>query len=156
MKPTAVIFDVDGTLANVDSILHHLVKHKNRDTEVFKKDFYRFHLESVNVPPRQEVVDMVHKAVEDGHHIIVVTARAEQWRPHTSMWLALNKIPSNALFMRRQNDQRKDYNVKKSILKHIQQAWDVVHAVDDNPNVIQLWEENGISTTKIGDWDGKY
>jgi hypothetical protein len=29
-----------------------------------------------------------------------------------------------------------------------------MHAVDDNPNVIRLWEEYGIPTTKIGTWDG--
>jgi len=156
MKPTAVIFDVDGTLANVDSILHHINKHKARDTEDFKRDFYKFHLESVNVPPHGHVVGMVHDAVANGHHAIIVTARKEQWRPHTSMWLALNNIPSHALFMRPQHDDRKDYNVKKSILKHISQAWDVVHAVDDNPHVLRLWEENGIPTTKIGDWDGNY
>ena len=156
MKPTAVIFDVDGTLANVSSILHYINKHKNRDTKDFKKDFYKFHKEAINVPPHAEVVDMVHQADADGHHIIVVTARKEQWRPHTSMWLALNHIPSHALFMRPQDDERKDYDVKGDILKHIQQAWEVIHAVDDNPNVIRLWEEQGIPTTKIGDWDGNY
>ena len=26
--------------------------------------------------------------------------------------------------------------------------------IDDNPNIIKLWEENGIQTTKIGNWDG--
>jgi hypothetical protein len=70
------------------------------------------------------------------------------------MWLAKNNARSHALFMRDNDDNRPDYEVKKDILNKIQDFWVVVHAVDDNPNVIRLWEENKIPTTKIGTWDG--
>ena len=145
-KPTAYIFDVDGTLANVDSILHHLTG------EI--KDFDAFHSSSVDVEPHWDVVALAIDAANHGHHILVVTARKEKWRAHTSMWLALHSIPSNALFMRNNQDGRADYEVKCGILHRIRQCWDVVHAVDDNPHVIRLWQEQGIPTTKIGDWDG--
>jgi hypothetical protein len=56
--------------------------------------------------------------------------------------------------MRKDDDHREDYEVKKDILDHINEYWEVQHAVDDNPSIIKLWEENGISTTKIGTWDG--
>lgn len=157
MKRKAYIFDVDGTLANVDSILHHIVKHKNRETEHFKKDFDTFHAESVGVPAHPEVVDMAWDAINEGFDIIVVTARREYWRAHTAYWLhAIANVPHVALFMRQDKDFRPDYEIKKDILEHIQQFWEVVHAVDDNPKVIRLWEENGIETTKIGDWDGEH
>ena len=47
-----------------------------------------------------------------------------------------------------------DYEAKKDMLDNIIKLWDVVHAVDDNPNVIRPWEDHGIPTTKIGTWDG--
>jgi FMN phosphatase YigB (HAD superfamily) len=154
MKRKAWIFDVDGTLANVDSILHY-VQNIN-DLPEFKKDFDKFHGESINVPPHKEVVDMLWEMAENHNYdIIVVTARREEWRAHTSFWLKKNLIPHDALFMRGNKDFRPDYEIKKDILEHINLFWDVVHAVDDNPKVIKLWEENGISTTKIGDWDGE-
>jgi len=157
VKRKAWIFDVDGTLANVDSILHYVVKHKNRETEAFKKDFDSFHRESVNVPPHPEVVNMVWDVIDNQKgDIIVVTARREEWRAHTAYWLRQACVPHEALFMRQDKDYRPDYEVKKDILEHIKLFWDVVHAVDDNPNVIKLWEENGIATTKIGDWDGTH
>jgi hypothetical protein len=56
--------------------------------------------------------------------------------------------------MRKDGDFRKDYEVKDDILYRINKQWDVMHAFDDNPSVIELWEKNGIPTTKIGDWDG--
>jgi hypothetical protein len=70
------------------------------------------------------------------------------------MWLANNNLRSHALFMRADDDNRPDYEAKKDMLDKINKLWDVVHAVDDNPNVIRLWEDHKIPTTKIGNWDG--
>jgi phosphoglycolate phosphatase-like HAD superfamily hydrolase len=146
MKPTAYIFDVDGTLANVDPYLHHV-----RGTN---KDYDAFHKASIDALPNIDVLLMLNNAVSDRHTILVVTSRKEKWRGLTSMWLAINNARSHALFMRSDEDDRPDYEVKKDILDKINDYWTVVHAVDDNPNVIRLWEEHGITTTKIGTWDG--
>ena len=147
MKQTAFIFDVDGTLANVDPYLH-LVRGSN-------KDYDAFHEASIDALPHSEVVDMLNKTVSDGHSVLIVTSRKEKWRGLTSMWLARNNIRSHALFMRSDDDHRPDYEVKKDILDKINNHWNVLHAVDDNPSVIQLWQEHNIPTTKIGTWDGK-
>lgn len=146
MKPTAHIYDVDGTLANVDPYLH-LVRGPN-------KDYDAFHEASIDALPNIEVIEMLNNSVSDGHAILIVTSRKEKWRGLTSMWLAKNDARSHALFMRSDDDHRPDYEVKKDILDKISKHWDVIHAVDDNPNVINLWEENKIPTTKIGTWDG--
>lgn len=148
MKRTAYIFDVDGTLANVDPYIH-LVRGPN-------KDYDAFHEASIDALPNYEVLQMLNNAASDGHAIVVVTARREYWRPHTSMWLAKHNIRSHAMFMRGDGDYRPDYEVKKDILERINSTWSVVHAVDDNPHVIALWEENNIPTTKIGTWDGNH
>lgn len=148
----AVIFDVDGTLANVDPYLHHIrnIHHSPN----FKKDFDTFHSESINAEPNAEVVEMLNRAFFDQHHVIIVTSRRETWRGVTSYWLAKNDIGHHALYMRKDGDFRPDYEVKKDILLSIKKHWNVIHAVDDNPAVLKLWFEYGIPTTKIGDWDG--
>ena len=146
MKPSAYIFDVDGTLANVDPFLHH-VRGSNRDYDAF-------HEASIDALPNIDVLLMLNNAVSDKHAILIVTSRKEKWRGLTSMWMAINNIRSHALFMRADDDHRPDYEVKKDILEKINKHWHVIHAVDDNPNVIRLWEENNIPTTKIGFWDG--
>jgi hypothetical protein len=146
MKPTAYIFDVDGTLANVDPFLHY-VRGQN-------KDYESFHKSSIDAKPNKDVFSMLDNALSKGHSIMVVTSRKEKWRGLTSMWLAKNNARCHALFMRDDHDDRPDYEVKKDILNKINEFWVVVHAVDDNPNVIKLWEENEIATTKIGNWDG--
>lgn len=146
IRPTAYIFDVDGTLANVDPYLH-LVRGSNRD-------YNAFHEASIDALPNLDVVEMLNNAVADRHSILVVTSRKEKYRGLTSMWLAKNNIRSHGLFMRSDDDNRPDYEAKKDMLDKITKLWDVTHAVDDNPNVIRLWEDNNIPTTKIGTWDG--
>lgn len=146
MKPTAHIYDVDGTLANVDPYLHH-VRGSNRDYDAF-------HGASIDALPNVEVVEMLNNSVSDGHSILVVTSRKEKYRGLTSMWLAKNNIRSHGLFMRADDDNRPDYEAKKDMLDKITKLWNVTYAVDDNPNVIKLWEDHNILTTKIGTWDG--
>ncbi len=145
-KPKAHIYDVDGTLANVDPYLHY-VRGSNRDYDAF-------HEASIDALPNIEVLEMLNNSVADEYSVIIVTSRKEKYRGLTSMWLAKNKIRSHALFMRADNDNRPDYEAKKDMLDKITELWDVTHAVDDNPNVIRLWEDNNITTTKIGNWDG--
>jgi len=146
MKPKAYIVDVDGTLADVSLIKHHL--------ENGKRDFDSFHKDSISVPPYPHVVDMVNKAKKDGYFILTVTARFDTYRELTNEWLNKHNIPSDGLFMRGKEDWRKDYEVKKEILEMISNDWDVVHAIDDNPDVIKMWEENNIPTTRIEVLDG--
>jgi uncharacterized HAD superfamily protein len=146
IKPIAYIFDVDGTLANVDPYLH-LVRGSNRDYDAF-------HKASIDALPNIEVVEMLNDAVADKFAVLIVTSRKEKYRGLTSLWLERNNLRSHALFMRADDDNRPDYEAKKDMLDKITEHWDVFHAVDDNPNVIRLWEDNGIPTTKIGTWDG--
>ena len=145
---TAVIFDMDGTLADVSSIRHYLKPNINHG-----KDFDRFHMESVNVPPHDYVVNAAQVAYILGHSILIVTARKHMWRDQTAWWLAMNRVPSDMLMMRGNNDHRKDYEVKKDMLNTIRKAYNVIHAWDDNPNIIKLWEENGIPTTIVPGWE---
>jgi phosphoglycolate phosphatase-like HAD superfamily hydrolase len=144
---TAVIFDMDGTLADVSSIRHYLTPNVHHG-----KDFNLFHAESVSVPPHSHVVNAAQIAHMLGHAVLVVTARKHMWRHHTAWWLAMHDVPSDMLMMRGNKDQRKDYEVKKDMLRIIQQAYNIIHAWDDNPNIIRLWKENDIPTTVVPGW----
>jgi hypothetical protein len=139
---------MDGTLADVSSIRHYL-----RPTKGQKKDFDTFHSESVNVPSHSHVVNAAQVAKLLGHDVVIVTARRHMWRHHTAWWLAMHGVPSDALFMRGNEDFRKDVEVKRDILKTIRQAWNPIHAWDDNPSIIALWDEEGIPCTVVPGWD---
>lgn len=145
MKANALIFDVDGTLADVSPILHHLLDHD---------DPIAYHTKSLDVAAHEEIARIARMEYLWGNHVIVVTARKERWRAITAAWLARHQIHHHALFMRGDGDNRSDYEVKKDILTAISKHWNVTAAWDDNPHIITLWQEHGIQTTKVGDWDG--
>lgn len=147
-KPNAVIFDMDGTLANVSSIRHYIVP-PTPMPKGWYKDFHSFHSESVNVPVNEHVRDHAIRAHMLGNAVLIVTARRAMFRNQTAWFLALHGIPSDALYMRGDKDGRPDYEVKKDILTAISRRYNVIHAVDDNPAVIKLWQEHGIETTIV-------
>jgi hypothetical protein len=74
------------------------------------------------------------------------------WRNQTAMWLDLNNIPSHRLYMRGDHDNRFDVDVKRDMLELIRFEFDIVHAYDDNPSIIELWESEGIPVTIVPGW----
>jgi len=146
----AVIFDMDGTLADVSSIRHYVVPEPGE----YRKDFEKFHEESVNVPPIRWVAKFARVfGKRTDIDVIVVTARKAKWRHHTAWWLALHDIPSTALFMRSNDDNRRDVEVKRDILARIEsEGWVVITAFDDNPSIIEFWKSRGIPTVTVAGW----
>ena len=144
MRRTAVLIDMDGTLADVSGIRHHVLAKPKR--------FDRFHAESVDCPANADVVAMAHEARAAGHAVLIVTARRHMWRHHTAWWLALHGVPSDAMFMRGNDDDRRDVEVKRDMLATIRRAWIPVLAIDDNPSIIALWESEDIPTVRVPGW----
>lgn len=145
-RPTAVIADVDGTLADVRSIRHHVAAKP--------KDFDAFHRASAHVPANQQAIDYVTQAHAAGHVIIVVTARRQTWFDVTSTWLARHMpVPFDGPFHRQDDDFRPDVQVKRDIYRYLSRHYDIRGAVDDNPNVVALWTEVGIPVEIVPGWD---
>lgn len=144
-----MIFDVDGTLVDTAPVRHYLTQDDGT------KDFNAFHGASAFCPPIPETIEAMHQARRDGHQVVVVTARKAKWRILTLGWMRSVGAPFDIhhVYMRRDYDRRHDVEVKRDILAVIQQDFDVVHAFDDNPNVIALWVENGIPVTVVPGYD---
>ncbi len=147
MKPKTIVFDMDGTLTDVSSI-RHLVAQGAK-----VRNFDEFHTQSVNCPPMGWVKNCALLAKELGLTVIQVTARQEKYRPHTSWWLADNGVPSDGLYMRPNGDYRPDYEVKLHMVMSLQKRFDIVMAFDDNPSIIDMWEELDIPCTVVPGWE---
>jgi len=142
----AIIFDMDGTLADVNPIRHYVSGDK--------KDFNSFHKASVWVRPNQQILALNH-AINDQVAILIVTARNEQFRTVTSAWLEKYQVRYHHLYMRKSGDNRADYLVKQDIFKQITTAgYNVVAAVDDNPKIIALWKEMQLVVIEVPGFSG--
>lgn len=140
----AVIFDMDGTLCDVRSI-RHLIDEKGFDA---------FHYASASCPPIDWVAQAAKEYHAEGIAVLVVTGRVRKFKSLTAFWLADHGIPSDELETRRDGDFRKDFVIKKEILKRLRQKYNIIRAYDDNPQVIDLWLNEGIPVTVVPGWDG--
>lgn len=155
-KPRAIIVDMDGTLVNVSSIRHYVRNIPHDDEEALgkrQKDFDSFHKASVLCPAIWSTMDKVQWYWEARIDVLVVTARSRDYEKGTKDWLYKYAVPYTKLFMRDVGDFRSDVDVKRDILAEIEEKWRVVHAIDDNPSVIALWEEKGIPVTIVPGWE---
>ena len=147
MKPSAVICDMDGTLVNVSSIRHFVTGPK--------RDFDAFHSSSAECPPNADAVTWVEEMFDAGHRILIVTARMEHWRSVTQTWLDTQLTrPVTDLVMRADRDFRPDFHVKREIYDALSRNFSIVHACDDNPVIVALWNEIGIPVKVIPGWPG--
>lgn len=152
-RRAAVIVDMDGTLVDVSGIRHYVREALLPDGTYTRKSFDDFHKASILCPAHHNVIDMVEDFWNRKYDVLVVTARGDQYRKTTTDWLYKYAVPYTKVFMRAVGDYRADVEVKRDILKEIEQSWNVVYAIDDNPSVIQLWEENMISTFTVPGWE---
>lgn len=140
-KNKTFAFDMDGTLVDTRGVVHW-VQNKPRD-------FDSFHRLSEFSPANQSVKEIALTAYHQGYSIIITTARGEQYRETTQKWLDDNGVPFHNIFMRASNDNRSDYYVKKDMFALIEQHYDIVKVLDDNPQAVQAWKEMGADVIEI-------
>lgn len=112
--PQDIIFDMDGTLADIN--------HRRHFVERKPKDWNSFYEGMIGDTPIQPVVMMAQLLKSAGHRIIIATGRPRK--------LAVNKIPSLAdmLLLKLTSSSYKDFEtIKNSIM-----FW------FDNPTVVVL------------------
>lgn len=149
-KPKAIIFDVDGTLCDVSSIRHYVDQTDPKFEG--KKQFDRFHRESINCPPHDEVVDAFLDAKADGIACIVATGRTEKHRTATRWWLHNLELYPVTQLHRRDGDFRPDVQVKRDMLNFLRQHYDIIEVWDDNPHVIEMWRAEGLKVNVMPGW----
>ncbi|MDR6119060.1 beta-phosphoglucomutase-like phosphatase (HAD superfamily) [Aeromicrobium sp. SORGH_AS981] len=139
----AVIADLDGTLVDVSSILHHVTGEE--------RDFAAFHASSRDCPPRPEVVEAVRAAHEQGRAVLVVTSREFVWRDLTLDWLQEHDVPYDQLVMRIVGDYRPDHVVKAEMLDELEKdGYRVLEAWEDAPDIADLWRSRDIDVHVVG------
>lgn len=134
--PTAYIFDIDGTLA------HMTTRGPFEWHRVFEDEL------DGNVA---NLADMIVKAENE---ILIVSGRDGSCREETVRWLNHHEIPFNAIFMRENNDTRKDSIVKSEIFwRDIAPHFDVLGVFDDRNQVVEMWRGMGLFCAQVAPGD---
>ena len=134
-----VIFDVDGTLADISHRRHFVTNNE--------KNWAQFNAQMGEDVINSAVVELYHTLWDSQKYdIIIVTGRSEAFRKVTEQWLVWNRIPFNRLIMREAKDNRQDAMVKQDILDALKaEGKEIVFAIDDRQQVVDMWRRNGIS-----------
>jgi predicted kinase len=156
----AIIFDIDGTLADVE--------HRRQHLSGAKPAWGKFFDEMKNDPPLADVC-MLAELLGTHYHVVetktiklfLFSGRPETHREDTETWLTVN-VPAyfqsaEALLMRGAGDYRADTIVKREMYENIKaQGFNVRLVVDDRPSVVEMWKSLGLTVLAhdSGDWDG--
>lgn len=134
-----VIFDIDGTLANVNHRFHHSRISCNCGLDFFPHG----HTDDLDFS--------VYKYYEffklRGYKIYIFTSRNEKYRFQTEKWLNENNIIVDKLEMRLKDDYRPSYIIKEEFLKkNFQNISDfVIQAVfESDESCIEMYKQNEI------------
>ncbi len=153
-----IIFDIDGTLSDVEHRRHHV--------SGGKKEWDQFFDKMVDDPPFHDVCLLAellgdHPLVNQGAvKLFLFSGRPESHRKQTEDWLNIHARSyfqkAEALLMRMEGDYRPDTVVKKEMLEGVQgQGYEVRFVVDDRPSVCDMWRKAGLTVLQhdSGEWD---
>lgn len=134
--PTAIICDIDGTLAHM------------RDRSPY--DWSRVGEDKID-----PIIKNLLNTLKEKHiKILFVSGRNEVCRKETNKWLRENGIPLAPLFMRRENDSRQDSVVKREIFERcIRDLYDIEFVLDDRNQVVEMWRSLGLKCLQVQDGD---
>lgn len=130
MKPDCILVDLDGTLA--------LFEGRRNPYDASRCD----EIDEVN----PAVLSVVEMCDEKRIAVILMSGRDSKYRPATVRWLQKHSIPYHALYMRAENDRRKDSLVKRDLFnENIAGKYNVKFVLDDRFQVIkEVWNKLGI------------
>ena len=141
MKPTAIICDIDGTLAHMNGRSPYDPTKYSEDT---RDDFVHsiFELASANWQATK----------------IIVSGRSNEYREVTEKWLKDHGITYKHLFMRdptrrdEKNQKVNDAIIKREIYQeHIEPYYDVICVLDDRNRVVEEWRRLGLRVLQVAD-----
>lgn len=143
-----VIFDIDGTLADI--------QHRRPFLDGKRPDWARFNAAMGDDTPNAPIVNLYKTLwVSGAYDLQIITGRNEAFRKVTESWLTWNEIEFNRVLMRANKDYRPDNIIKGEILKQLRsEGRDIAFAVDDRQQVVDMWRANGVTCLQcdVGDF----
>jgi len=141
-----IIFDLDGTLANIDHRLHYIkTKPKNWDA---------FFASVIYDRPNDSIVEVCKDLARAGNRIIISSGRSDVCEAATVEWLEEVGITYDAIYMRPKNLFIDDADLKRRMLGVIRQdGFDPVLVFDDRQRVVDMWRSEGLTCCQVAKGD---
>lgn len=142
MKKQAVIFDIDGTLADHTHRLDHIKRDGTTNWDDFTEDCDKDE-------PIHPLINMSRILFNEGFEIMLCTGRAEKYSKKTIHWLRFYAVPYRKLMMRPDGNFMSDFILKKEMLDIILEDYEVFMVFEDRERVTEMYRENGIPCMQV-------
>ena len=144
-----VIFDLDGTLANIDARRKLATKPNGKlDWDIF------FDPENIKLDqPNHAVIKMAQILAESGHMIAIFSGRSKGTQFSTKSWLNRHNVPYHVIKMR---PTGRDWIFKPD--DQLKQNWlddlfpdksKIVCVFDDRNKVVDMWRKNDLTCMQV-------
>ena len=130
-----VIFDIDGTLADVSERIHHLRKQP--------KDWGAFFDGMAQDKAVRSMVRLCEILYSSGVKVILCSGRNEAHRGATVEWLARQGVRYHELLLRGDGDRRSDIVAKREMVAGVDKR-KVLFVVEDRSRVVEMWRAEGL------------
>ena len=167
MKKT-IIFDLDGTLANIDVRRDISLKPNGKlNWDIFASPDSILNFDTPNDP----VIKMAQMFHNDGFKIVIFSGRNDRGFDATVQWLNNNNVPFDLLVMRPDKFKDKSWPIadgnpatpdmrfmpdeilKKKMLDLFVDIDDVFMTVDDRQKVVDMWRGLGLTCFQVAPGD---
>ena len=144
-----VLFDLDGTLADITHRRHHVEKADKKDADW--RAFYAAGVDDlVNLP----VAAMFDVLRQSGRQVWIVSGRSDEVKAETLAWLSNACLVPDRLLMREANNHEPDVKLKRRwILDGTIPADQVLCVFDDRASVVDMWREEGLACFQVARGD---
>tara|TARA_R110000803_G_scaffold48837_17_gene101664 strand:+ start:137 stop:595 length:459 start_codon:yes stop_codon:yes gene_type:complete len=146
-----VIFDLDGTLANIDA-------RRDLSTNVNGKIDWDTFFAPDNIQldlPNRPVVAMAQMMKDAGHRVVIFSGRSKETKEVTRLWLKQFNIPFDVLKMRPMSTEFKfmpDNLLKKKWVDDLfPNTDDILCVFDDRDKVVKMWRDSGITCFQVAE-----
>jgi hypothetical protein len=148
-KPNCYIFDLDGTLCDVE--------HRRKFVTTNPKNWNAWDAGLVNDPVNIAVAVVYRTLCESQRaNMIIVSGRSEDYKEQTGKWLFENRLYYDEIYMRKSGDNRDDAIVKSEIADEIEKKFNIIAVFDDRLKVVKMWQERGIFVFDVGQGRGDF
>ena len=151
-----VIFDLDGTLANIDK--RRLIS-KNINTGKMNWDIF-FNPDNIKLDqPNHPVIKMAQVLAESGHMIAIFSGRSKGTQLTTKSWLNRHNVPYHVIKMRPTSKDwmyMPDDKLKQHWLDDLfpgDKKKNIVCVFDDRNKVVDMWRKNDLTCMQVAPGD---
>lgn len=142
-----VVFDIDGTLANIEHRVH-FIRDKRRKRY---REFFAASVDDKVIEPVRAILHAIH--LQHRSKIILVSGRSDEVAEETIEWLRTNGIYFDLLYLRRAGNHTPDDELKRQWLHDFPEREKIWLVIDDRNRVVNMWRSEGLTCFQVAPGD---